>query len=116
MNALNSILIEGNLIADPVETNSGKMKSCSFQIENERFIKEEGIKKSKTCSFEIEAHGKFAENCLNHLEKGRGCRVVGRLITKIVVINIENSQETVEYEKVVIHAEHVEFKPVKTNG
>ena len=117
MNSLNSILIEGNLIADPVETNSGEVKSCSFQIFTKRRFKENGIGKDTISNFEIEAHAKIAENCITNLEKGRGVRIVGRLVTKIVTTYTEQTREALEYEKVIILAEHVEFKPlVKTNG
>ena len=114
MNSLNSILLEGTLISDPVETNSGKVKSCSFQIANDRYIKKkDDAKKYKTSNFEIEAHEKIAEICLKNLKKDRGCRVVGRLETKEIVIHRDNIRETVEYEKVIIVADHVEIKPGK---
>ena len=95
MNSLNSILIEGNLLDDPVE-NDGK---CTFVITSNRFYRNEKTTEKETSYFTIEAFGRLGQSCMNELKKSIGIRAVGR----IKQLGIDG--------KMTIVAEHVEFKP-----
>ena len=80
MNALNSVLIEGNVIANPEkrETPNGTTV-CNFKITSSRFYRQdETIKKEKSI-FDIEAWAELAESCAELCTKGHMVRVVGRL-------------------------------------
>jgi len=99
MNALNSILIEGNVVDTPEkrETVHGRT-ICNFKIVNSRFEYHGGTPEKEDSIFDIEAYGKLAESCVESCTEGRGVRVVGSL-------------KRYEDGSVKIVAEHVEFKP-----
>jgi single-strand DNA-binding protein len=80
MNSLNSVLIEGNLTADPErrEHSSGAVL-CKFTVASERFYSQAGDKKKEVSFFDVEVWNLEAERCLKALSKGSGVRVVGRL-------------------------------------
>ena len=106
MNNLNSVLIEGNLTKDPDvnRTNNGTFVS-TFPLACNRYYKVDDELKEEVSFIDIETWGRLAENCYEYLKKGRGVRVVGRL-----------KQQRWESEgkfrsKIVIVAEHVDFKP-----
>lgn len=107
MNALNSILLEGNLVRDPEagETPKGT-QFCKFSIASNRYYKQEGEKVDEVSYFDVEVWSKLAENCQNNLEKGRGVRVVGRLKQ-----DRWHDEDGKGRTKVKIVGEHVEFKP-----
>lgn len=115
MNQLNSILLEGTLIADPVKTNNGQIAECTFHIANSRFHKVKGSSVETIQNYTVETTGKFAEQCLENLKKGRGVRVVGRLSTKEIILDSLLGKDDITFEKVIISAEHVEFKPHNGN-
>jgi single-strand DNA-binding protein len=101
MNNLNSVLIEGTLQEDAV---CGKeidgITDASFSIESHRYyhkVDEVGMEKKITTVF-VSATGKLAEGVAKSGKKGRGVRVVGRLVQTANTLGIE--------------AEHVEFRPV----
>lgn len=96
MSNLNSLIIEGNLVKNPISI-TGK---CSFIIESIRGTELNGEPIIEKYQFEIEAYSKLGATCFEVLKKGRGVRVVGRI----------KQGSTGE---VVIVAEHVEFKPVE---
>lgn len=77
MNSLNSILIEGNLPADP-EGNAEDLV-CTFVVEYRRYTNGEKAHQGETGRIKIEAHGKTAESSLKTLKKGSGVRVVGMI-------------------------------------
>ena len=107
MNDLNSVLLEGNLTRDPESTvTKGWTTLCTFSIGVNRQYKIDDEKKEEVSFFEIETWGRLAENCFEYLSKGRGVRVVGRLKQS----RWESDDKS--YSKVVIVAEHVEFKPI----
>ena len=114
MNSLNSILIEGNLTHDPnlVETPRGT-SVCNFSVASNRFYKQDEELQKEVSFFDVEAWSRLAESCAEHLHKGRGVRVVGRLKQDRWQDKEGNSRS-----KVKIVAEHVEFKPEfkKTEG
>ena len=109
MNDLNSILLEGNLEADPVLSyaENGATR-CTFAVISKRTRKVDGEPDEltgdagryaiETGHFSIIAWSHLAEVCGEYLRKGRGVRIVGHL-----------RQD--EAKLVEIVAEHVEFKP-----
>jgi single-strand DNA-binding protein len=86
MNNLNSVLLEGELTADPIFVD-GK---CVFDVNVRRI--------EKTNTFKIICKSRLAEVCAEYLKMGRGVRIVGRL-------------DRDENDEVYLLAEHVEFKP-----
>ena len=80
MNNLNSILIEGNMVRDPLFRSTAKGSSlCTFSLASNRFRRlETGLEKDVSF-FDVETWSQVAENCYNLGRKGRGVRVVGRL-------------------------------------
>ena len=107
MNNLNSILLEGNLVADPELRYTPKGAAvCSFRVASNRFYKQEEELQKEVSYFNVTTWNRQAEVCNEYLSKGRGVRVVGRLK--------QDRWEDVEGKtrsKVHIVAEHVEFKP-----
>jgi single-strand DNA-binding protein len=107
MNNLNSILIEGNLVRDPLLRSTAKgTPVCTFSLASNRFYKQDTGFEREVSFFDVETWAKLAENCYTLGHKGRGVRVVGRL-------KQERWQGTdgKPHTKVVIVAEHVEFRP-----
>jgi len=93
MNNLNSILVEGTLMNDPVTTNTEQTRTA-FNLYSVHY--EKGGQFSDI-TVPIKTTGRLAEVCADYLKAGRGVRVVGRLA--------QNNTE------LYVHAEHVEFKP-----
>ncbi len=108
MNTLNSVLLEGTLIKDPVERRSDQdVIICTFSVATQRtYKKEDDYIEEKSC-FDVAVFSTIAESCLKHLNKGRGVRVVGRLKQDRINEDGDNNRSNV-----IIVAEHVEFKPV----
>lgn len=108
MNALNSILIEGHVVADAtIATTPSGSKVCTFSIGSSRFFKRDKDTEEEKTFFDIESWGALAEDCGKHCLKGRGLRVVGRLKQDRWVDTAGKP-----HSKVKIVAEHVEFKPI----
>lgn len=107
MNALNSILIEGNIVRDPIvkETPRGTTV-CNFSIASNRFYRQDDETEQETSFFEVESWAKLAEACGKGCYKGRGVRVVGRLKQ-----DRWTGTDGKKYSKIKVVAEHVEFKP-----
>jgi single-strand DNA-binding protein len=107
MNNLNSILIEGSLVKDAVVRSTvNGTPVCNFSIATNRHYKQANNMEKEVSFFDVETWSKLAENCSNLGRKGRGCRVVGRLKQERW-----NDSAGKARSKVVIVAEHVEFKP-----
>jgi single-strand DNA-binding protein len=107
MNNLNSILIEGNLVRDPLYRTTPKgTPLCTFTLASNRFFKQDSGLEKEVSFFDVESWAKLAENCYNLGRKGRGVRVVGRLKQ-----DRWNGTDGKSHSKVAIVAEHVEFKP-----
>jgi single-strand DNA-binding protein len=107
MNHLNSILIEGILSEDPLFRYTPKNTPvCTFTIVSNRYYKGDMGVEKEVSNFRIEAWGKLAENCDNLGKEGRGVRVVGRLKQYRWT-----GTDGKEREKLIIVAEHVEFRP-----
>ena len=108
MNDLNSVLIEGNLTRDPELTYTPKgTPLCKLSIAANRYYKSEDELQNEVSYFDIECWGRQAENCGEYLNKGRGVRIVGRLKQE----RWESTGAT--RSRIVVVAEHVEFKPAK---
>jgi len=110
MNNLNSILIEGNLVKDPLLRSTTKgTQICTMRIASNRFYKQDnqapGFEK-EVSFFDVETWAKLAEACHTKGHKGRGVRVVGRLKE-----DRWNSVDGKPHSRVTIVAEHVEFRP-----
>jgi single-strand DNA-binding protein len=107
MNNLNSILIEGNLVRDPLFRSTPKgTPLCTFSLASNRFFKQDSTLEKEVSFFEVETWSKLAESCYNLGHKGRGVRVVGRL-KQDRWLGTDGKPRS----RVTIVAEHVEFRP-----
>ena len=107
MNNLNSVLIEGNMVRDPLIRTTQKGTSvCNFSIASNRYYYQDSNVEKEVGFFDVEAWGKLAEACTNRGRKGKGVRVVGRLKQDRWTGN-----DGKNHTKVAIVAEHVEYRP-----
>jgi len=108
MNNLNSVLLEGNLVRDPLIRSTQKgTQVCSFIVASNRFFRQESSFAKETGYFGVETWGKLAEVCGNKGQKGIGVRIVGRLKQdRWISASGEN------HSRIVIVAEHVEFRRI----
>jgi single-strand DNA-binding protein len=107
MNNLNSILIEGNLVRDPLYRSTPKgTPVCTFSLASNRFSKQESGLEKEVSFFDVETWAKLADICSNLGRKGRGVRVVGRLKQ-----DRWTGTDGKPRSRVSIVAEHVEFRP-----
>jgi single-strand DNA-binding protein len=107
MNNLNSILIEGNLVKDPlVRTTPKGTAVCTFPLASNRYFKQDSGLEKEVSYFNVESWGKLAESAGNLGHKGRGVRVVGRLKQERWTDRDGKNQS-----RVLIIAEHIEFRP-----
>ncbi|GHV62407.1 hypothetical protein AGMMS49587_09180 [Spirochaetia bacterium] len=107
MNNLNSILIEGNLVRDPLFRSTAKgTPLCTFSLASNRFFKQDSGLEKEVSFFDVETWAKLAENCYSLGKKGRGVRVVGRLKQ-----DRWPGSDGKNHSRVMIVAEHVEFRP-----
>ena len=107
MNNLNSILIEGNLVRDPELSYTSKGTAvCRFSVACNRAYKQDDQLQKEVSYFDVTAWTRLAEVCGEYLKKGRGVRVVGRLKQ-----DRWTDTDGKPHSKVLIMAEHVEFKP-----
>jgi single-strand DNA-binding protein len=109
VNSLNSILLEGNLTRDPEsKTLSTGTQVCTFSVASDRFYRQNESTEKEVSYFDVEAWAKLGLACSQNLKKGRGVRVVGRLKQ-----DRWTDTEGKARSRVMIVAEHVEFKPMK---
>jgi len=110
MNNLNSILIEGNLVRDPLLRSTTKgTQVCSMRLASNRYFKHDSKSdniEKEVSFFDVESWSRLAEACYSKGHKGRGVRVVGRLKE-----DRWNSPDGKSHSRVSIVAEHVEFRP-----
>ncbi|WP_010254147.1 single-stranded DNA-binding protein [Treponema primitia] len=107
MNNLNSIIIEGNLVRDPLFRSTAKgTPLCTFSIASNRFYKQDTAIENEVSFFDVESWSKLAESCYNLGHKGRGVKVVGRL-KQDRWAGPDGKQRS----RVSIVAEHIEFRP-----
>jgi single-strand DNA-binding protein len=106
MNNLNSVLIEGNMVRDPLIRSTPKgTQVCNFSIASNRFFRQDSNLEKETGFFEVEVWGKLAVACSTQGRKGRGVRVVGRLKQ-----DRWTGSDGKSHNKVAIVAEHVEYR------
>ncbi|MDC7218628.1 MAG: single-stranded DNA-binding protein [Spirochaetales bacterium] len=91
MNALNSIILEGDLTGDPYIPKEGV---CEFEVVSIRYSP---TNEKEESHFLIRTTGKIANICLTNLKELRSVRAVGRIKE--------------EAGKHIIIAEHIEFRP-----
>jgi len=107
MNNLNSILIEGNLVRDPLLRSTSKgTQVCTMSLASNRFYKQDTGFEKEVSFFDVETWARLAEACYAKGKKGRGVRVVGRLKQ-----DRWTDAEGKPHSRVSIVAEHVEFRP-----
>ena len=107
MNNLNSVLLEGNLCRDPDLRYTPKGTAvCTLVVASNRYYKVDAERHEEVSFVEATTWGKLATVCTEHLAKGRGVRIVGRLKQERWEDGDGNPRA-----KVVIVAEHVEFQP-----
>ena len=107
MNNLNSILLEGNLTRDPELRYTPKgTPVCTLVVSSTRTYKVNGERTEEVSFIEATTWGKLATVCAEHLAKGRGVRVVGRIKQERWEDGDGNPRS-----KIVVVAEHVEFQP-----
>ena len=112
MHNLNSLIIEGNVVRDPVVKATPRgTPLCMFSIASNRFVKQEDQTTQETSFFDVETWARLAELCGENCTKGRGVRVVGRLKQDRWV-----GTDGKHYSKIKVVAEHIEFKPLFKNG
>lgn len=101
MNDLNSVILEGRLVKDPVSgsTTNGS-PYCFATIASNRFYKKDDVWVESTLYYDVRTFGTLAEN-FKLAEKGRKVRVVGRLDQ----LRSENQHNN------YITAEHIDLKP-----
>jgi len=106
MNNLNSILIEGNLVRDPLIRSTSKgTQVCTMCLASNRFYKQDSGFEKEVSFFDVETWARLAEACYAKGKKGKGVRVVGRLKQDRWTDSDGKSRS-----KVSIVAEHVEFR------
>ncbi|GHV11859.1 single-stranded DNA-binding protein 2 [Spirochaetia bacterium] len=107
MNNLNSILIEGNLVREPLFRSTPKgTPICTFSLASNRYLKKDSGYEQEVSFFEVETWAKIAESCRSLGHKGRGVRVVGRLKQ-----DRWPGPDGKNHARIMIVAEHVEFRP-----
>jgi len=109
MNNLNSILIEGNLVRDPLLRSTTKgTQVCTMTIASNRYFKQDSSSgyEKEVSFFDVDSWAKLAEQCYVKGRKGRGVRVVGRLKQ-----DRWTDPEGKSRSKIFIVADHVEFRP-----
>jgi len=102
MNSLNSVLLEGTVIADPVfGTLADGTLFASFSLLSVRHVRSQDTHATQELRFPVKAFGRTVEGCHSMLFAGRGLRAVGRLAQETT------AEGTITY----LIAETVEFKP-----
>ena len=106
MNMLNSLILEGD-VTRGLELKSG---FADFEVTNKRYYqKPYGSMKEEENVFTVELYGNQIERFKTHLVTGRGVRIVG-----LIKQRKEKDEAGVEHSRVVIVAEHIEFKRYKS--
>ena len=107
MNAMNSIIIEGNIVRKPTAAQTKKgTPLCVFSVANNRFYRNySGAVQKETSFFDVETWAELATQCAELGDKGGPVRSVGRL-KQYRWKNAEGKN----CNSVRVVAEHVEFK------
>ena len=108
MNALNSMLLEGNVVRDAILKKTPKGTSvCTFSVASNRYYTHDNTLVKETSYFDVETWGKLAESCGTNCTKGRRVRIVGRMKQDRWV-----GSDGKNYSRLKLVGEHVEFKAV----
>lgn len=107
MNALNQIILEGNVCKQPEKrTFDGNFRVCTVPIAvSRRFKNREGKNDEEVSYFDIDTYGNLADACEKWCPTGRGIRVVGRLKQ-----DRWTGEDGKKNSRVKVIAEHIEFK------
>ncbi|MCR5218582.1 single-stranded DNA-binding protein [Treponema sp.] len=107
MNALNQIILEGNVCRQPEKrTFDGNFRVCTVPIAvSRRFKNREGKNDEEVSYFDIDTYGNLADACEKWCPTGRGIRVVGRLKQ-----DRWTGDDGKKNSRIKVIAEHVEFK------
>ena len=110
MNAMNQIIIEGNVVRDSQikETQKGTRVATMPIASNRVFKDSNGDFQSEVSFFDVQAWGqKFCESVAKNGIEGRGVRVVGRL-KQVRWKNDSGKSQS----RIYIIADHIDFKPL----
>ena len=112
MNALNQIILEGNVIRQPEKKLSPSGTSiCTVPVAvNRRYKASDGQSVEEVSYFDVDTFGNLADACAKWCPKGRGVRIVGRLKQ-----NRWKDKEGKSHSTVRIIADHVDFKKFTQN-
>ena len=113
MNQINSLIIEGNLVREPVIKDTvNKSKVATFSMAVNRYYKKaDGSYEQEVSYFDVEAWGNFVDVVEKNGKKGCGCRVVGHLKQ-----SRWKDGEGRACSKVSIVAEHIDFMQSSENA
>lgn len=109
MNCLNSVLLEGRINSDPVETKfSNGTSQVQFEFRSTRVLKvEDGDVETKDIVVDVLVMGaRLQRIVMDALKKGSLIRLVGSL-------DSDRSDSDYEGKRLWIRAEHIEYKPVR---
>lgn len=107
---LNSILLEGRLVKDPVKKDFENNKCvCNFTIAvNHSYKIKDGSYKQETSFIEIQVWNGAANLCCKYLTKGSQIRLRG-----VLKQQRWEDKEQKKYSKIIVCANHVEFRETK---
>ena len=111
MNNINSIMIVGNLVRDPVKKDFTNSKVVEFTIASNDYITgKDGVPKKETCFVSVKCWGFLADRTMT-LVKGNRVLVDGRL-----KLESWKSKDGTEASKIVIIASQVEKIGIDKNA
>ena len=105
MNALNSLILEGDISKKAEMIPNG----VAFEVAYTYYKKSRDGELSETkYQFDIEYYGDVAIKSIDRLIEGQGIRLVGRIMQKKW-----KDEEGKEYSRIILLAEHIEYKRYK---
>lgn len=108
MNTINSIILEGRLVRDPVlKVTPNGTEVCNFSLATNRYYISNNEKVSETSFFDVETWADTARLCSTDGRKGRGVRVVGRLKQ-----DRWKGSDGKNYSRIKVVADNVAFRPM----
>lgn len=108
MNTINSIVIEGRLVRDPVlKLMPNGTEVCSFSLATNRYYMSNNEKVNETSFFDVETWAETAKLCSTDGRKGRGVRIVGRLKQ-----DRWKGNDGKNYSRIKVVADNVAFRPM----
>lgn len=108
MNTINSIILEGRLVRDPVlKVTPNGTEVCNFSLATNRYYMSNNEKVSETSFFDVETWADTARLCSTDGRKGRGVRVVGRLKQ-----DRWKGNDGKNYSRIKVVADNVAFRPM----